>query len=551
MRTTRTSGGLRVHAVAGTYIVMLGFDMPQQKCTGLRGFSIRRLDHENNTAKFLEGMKAFAETDPGFPAGARYPTNRHPIQSFQWSDYSAQPGKTYTYTVAALKGSPSDLKVHVQTAVEVTTESPESGDHDVYFNAGIAASQEYARRFGNRSPEDVPNNQAFVWLSRGLYEALEGYVKSCEKGDGLRIAAYEFHYEPFLKLLKQAQQSGVDVKVVYDHRKPKPGETSRAAIGATGIGAFCTPRKEGRSYISHNKFIVKLKKGKPVSVWTGGANFSNGGIFGHSNVAHVVEETDIAGSFLAYWNALAADPQTPALRDTVEGLSAVPAGKPAKGTSVLFSPRNGLDALNWYAQLALNAKEGLLMTFAFGINKTFKNVYRNGNAPFRMALLEKPSRPLKKDSPALKQELKEIQQLRNMPENTFAIGEFIRNNKIDGWLKERLTNLNTNVRYVHNKFMLIDPLSNDPIVVAGSANFSDASTKNNDKNMVITRGNTRVADIYLGEFMRLYSHHAFRESLKWRDPSKPPKPLETGDWWKDYFGGTERSVRRQFFARSS
>jgi phosphatidylserine/phosphatidylglycerophosphate/cardiolipin synthase-like enzyme len=99
--------------------------------------------------------------------------------------------------------------------------------------------------------------------------------------------------------------------------------------------------------------------------------------------------------------------------------------------------------------------------------------------------------------------------------------------------------------------MLVDPLSDDPIVVAGSANFSDASTTQNDENMIITRGNKRVADIYFGEFMRLYSHHAFRESLKWRDPKNPPKPLELGDWWRDYFGNTEHSVRRQYFARST
>jgi phosphatidylserine/phosphatidylglycerophosphate/cardiolipin synthase-like enzyme len=103
---------------------------------------------------------------------------------------------------------------------------------------------------------------------------------------------------------------------------------------------------------------------------------------------------------------------------------------------------------------------------------------------------------------------------------------------------------------VHNKFMLIDPLSDDPIVVAGSANFSDASTRQNDENMVITRGNKQVADIYLGEFMRLYSHHAFRESLQWRKKDDPPKPLRTDDWWRDYFGQTPRSTRRKFFARS-
>ena len=72
--------------------------------------------------------------------------------------------------------------------------------------------------------------------------------------------------------------------------------------------------------------------------------------------------------------------------------------------------------------------------------------------------------------------------------------------------------------------MLVDPLSSKPVVVAGSANFSDASTDKNDENMIVVAGNKRVADIYLGEFMRLYSHHAFRESLEWRKPDEPPSP---------------------------
>lgn len=58
--------------------------------------------------------------------------------------------------------------------------------------------------------------------------------------------------------------------------------------------------------------------------------------------------------------------------------------------------------------------------------------------------------------------------------------------------------------------MLLDPLSDDPIVVTGSPNFSDASTRRNDKNMLVIRGDTRVADIYLGKFMRLFNHFYFR-----------------------------------------
>ena len=205
--------------------------------------------------------------------------------------------------------------------------------------------------------------------------------------------------------------------------------------------------------------------------------------------------------------------------------------------------------LNWYAELAKRAREGLFMTFAFGMNDLFKDVYRTAPGPLppraargQDATDEGPTRQRVAEE-------REIQLLRNMPENTFAVGSFIRTNKIDGWVKERLSGLNSNVKYVHNKFMLVDPLSGDPVVVAGSANFSEASTTDNDENMIVVSGNKRVADIYLGEFMRLYSHHAFRESLQWRKPDEPPKPLRTDDWWRDYFGKTERSVRRRFFAR--
>jgi hypothetical protein len=549
MRKSNETNGLKVHAVAGTYVVVLGLHLPEGDCPGLLGFSIHRVDHTGNEAFFLSGMKAFAETDPGFPPGSLYSTRDHPIQSFQWADYSAEPGHRYTYTVTALKGVPTALVPHAATTVTVRTESPETGDHDIYFNRGVAASQAYVRRFGNYPPDKVANRKAFEWLSRGLNEALEAFIRSCVPGrDALRIAAYEFNYARLLNVIKDAVARGVEVRAVYDARKEKPREANRSAVAASGLQAICLERTRPKSYISHNKFIVKLSDGVPTAVWTGGTNFSEGGIYGHSNVAHVVEDGAIAAKFLAYWNALAQDPESAPLKDEVEVISPLPHGRPPKGTTVIFSPRENLDALLWYADLARKAENGLMMTFAFGMNDIFKDVYANGRARLRLALLEKKTRPMR-PGPERDAEEGKIQQLRNMPENVFAVGEFIRTNAIDGWVRERLTGLNSNVRFVHNKFMLIDPLSNDPVVVAGSANFSDASTRENDENMIVTRGNRRVADVYLGEFMRLYSHHAFRESLQFRKPAAPPKPLRTDDWWRDYFGNTPRSIRRRFFAR--
>lgn len=552
MRKVNDTSDLKVVAIAGTYVVTLGFNLPKEKCTNLLGFSIHRKDHTENEAYFLEGMKCFAETDPGFPAGTHYPTNKQPIQGFQWADYSAKPGHKYTYTITALKGSPKNLIPYLTTSVEIKTENTDAEKHDVYFNRGTAGSQEYVRRFGNIAPDKVPNNAAFNWLSRGLYEAMTKYVEDCiVKKYALRIAAYEFHYEPFLEVIKHAIDKGVDVQIVYDARKESPKKKNEIAIQNAGLEDYCIPRQEGKSYISHNKFMIKLdKKGKPISVWTGGTNFSDGGIFGHSNVAHVIEDVKIAQLYLQYWEALKNDLPVAEIKYETEEISSIPNNPPRVGSSVLFSPRTNLDALNYYSDLAMNASEGLFMTFAFGMNQVFKDVYRRSTAPFRLALLEKTTRAYKQaDEDAKLADEQEIKELRMMVENTFAIGDFIRTNELDGWVKERLTGLNKNVNFIHNKFMLIDPLSDDPIVIAGSANFSDASTVKNDENMIIIRKNKRVADIYFGEFMRLFTHFSFRESLKWRKKNDPPKALRTDDWWREYFGNNARSTRRKYFAK--
>lgn len=550
MRTSNKNQHLKVHAIAGTYVVTLGFNLPESKCTGLMGFSILRTD-ETGVSKYLEGMKCFEKTDPGFPAGAQYPTNEQPIQIFQWADYSAKPGQTYSYTVTALKGKPESLVPFASCTVEVTTESPETGDQDIYFNRGTAASQEYARRFGSRSPDKVPGNKAYEWLSRGLYEALSNYISSCKPGKhALRIAAYEFKYEPLVKLIRETIDKGVDIQIVYDAKKKSPGTENRELVAKYELENYCSERTTYTSGIAHNKFIVKLQNGNPLSVWTGGTNFSEGGIFGHSNVAHVVEDSAIAALFLEYWEQLNEDYDHKKLTAQVEGISSIPVLNLPAGTSVLFSPRKSLDALKYYADLAMKAKDGLFMTFAFGMNPLFKQVFKNSTAGFRLVLMEKKTRPYRKDKEAEKlADEQEIQDLRNMPENVFAIGNFVRTNEFDGWVKEKLTGLNNKVNYIHNKFMLIDPLGNNPVVICGSANFSDASINKNDENMLLVRGNTRIADIYFGEFIRLFSHFSFRESLKFRDPGNPPKPLRTDDWWKSSFGNTPNSAKRKYFAQ--
>jgi phosphatidylserine/phosphatidylglycerophosphate/cardiolipin synthase-like enzyme len=106
--------------------------------------------------------------------------------------------------------------------------------------------------------------------------------------------------------------------------------------------------------------------------------------------------------------------------------------------------------------------------------------------------------------------------------------------------------------FVHTKFLLIDPLSEDPLVCSGSANFSSNSLLQNDENMLLIRGNPRVADIYMTEFDRLFRHFYFRDvANELEAQGKNAKGIfldTTDDWsasyfWKDGF----KSQRRQMF----
>lgn len=548
MRTRQVTDGLALQAIGGTHVVLLGWDYPKERCDGLLGFAVHRTDHVEDEAGWLRGLKTFEETDPGFLPGSTYSTREHPVQSFMWADYAAKPGRRYSYRVVALKGRPAALEPVAETEVAVETESPEGGLNDVHFNRGVAASQEYARRFGNRPPGDV-GRPAFDWLSRGLFEAMGEFVAACRAGDALRICAYEFHYPPFLALLRAAVDRGVDLRVIYDHRDEEfPGPVNLAATQAAGIDHLCIPRRRMKSAISHNKFMVRFRGGVAETVWTGGTNFSEGGIFGQSNVGEVVEDAAIAATYAEYWELLSGDPENADLKPRVETLSPTPAAKPPPGVSVLFSPRSSLDVLDWYAARAADAEQALFMTFAFGMNDLFKAVYRNGRAPLRFAVMEKASGP-KRTVAARQEEEEKIRRLRFMEENLFAIGSHLTSTRFDGWLREKLTGLNSHVNYIHNKFMLIDPLSDDPLVIGGSANFSAASTTENDENMLIIRGSTRVADIYLGEFMRLYAHHAFREfAQSRREPNPKLRFLRLDDWWLAHFGTSSQSRRRVYFS---
>ncbi len=580
-------GGYRIFAVTGTNSVSFAIDFTKAKTQGLLGFAVERHDKEEDEQYFLYGFKFFRSVFAVPTPDILVSTRDHPVQSFVYDDFTAKPGRTYTYYFYPIKGKPKNLDRSAEPIpITIETEPAFSKlEHDIFFNRGVASSQAYQRRFGNRSPEQLRKageaqkaKDALDWLSRDLDDAMLRFIDQAETGDTLLGCFYEFRYEPVIEALRAAVERKVTLKLIVDakenqtsDKKAFPREENLQQIKQAGlkIGTQVLLREARKNEIQHNKFMVLLKGSSkdPSAVWTGSTNLSIGGIHGQTNVGHWIRNADVAAKFKSYWDLLADDPgaqigDTPAetrrknnqLRQAVAAIDASPSEWRdfPTGVTPIFSPRVGLKILEMYANLLDEAESLACITLAFGVNKLFKerlidNTHRNALTFF---LLEREDKP-DKDNPDTFIRL-------SAQNNTYmAFGSYLKE-PIHQWAKEasaKILGLNQHVSFIHSKFLLKDPLGDDPIVVTGSANFSAASTNENDENMVVIRGNQRVADIYFTEFNRLFSHYYFRSIQSRLNQSDRPKNapslfLEESDQWLDKYSlGSLKRKRVEVFVK--
>ncbi len=549
MRASAKRNGISVRAIAGNHVVMLGMDATARARSGLLGFAIYRNDHTSGVDGWLSGSLTFEALAHTHRAGEDIADPRdHPIQDFRWSDFQAEPGHRYTYEIHAVYGSPGKTKLAEPVTVEVTTEPVHQRGDSVFFNRGVAGSQGYLRRFGDQRPDDVADGEALRWLSRGLEEGLLAFIgEAADERFKLRASLYEFSYMPVLRAFKSAAKRGADVKVIFDYKHPdgEPGKENMKAIKQAGIRRLTIPRTNFKSAISHNKFIVLLERDRPVAVWTGSTNVTEGAIFGHSNVGHLIRDPQLAATYMAYWEALEGDPSGKDLRQTNEKIS--PLDADSLHHQPIFSPRSSLDALDTYAEMMDRSAGPVFLTAAFGISDELRDVLVKQKTYLRYVLM---------DNTGQKGNRQNYRDARKVKNNRIALGDVVRaDGELDNWHQERLTGLNDHVKYVHTKYMLIDPFGPDETLITGSANFSEASTTKNDENMVIVRSCPGVVDVYLTEFMRLFSHFEFRNKLNAsydKKKSRFAKYLVPDQSWTNRFfvEGSADAQEREFFSGS-
>lgn len=566
MRTGTDNGKFSVHAIAGTHVITLAFDAVEKETKDLLGFAIHRTKCDVNGKElkegdWMKGYKPFKEIVPDPQPKVKYPTDKHPIQSFTWADFAVEPGKMYKYKVVPVFGKPKDLTYGNALELPVKVEPLNHDMHEIFFNRGAAASQAYAERFDNLAPNDTSltekeKQERLTWLSRGLFEAVCAYIRQAEgPGYALHAALYELDELDVMKVFKEVLDKGADVKIVYEARKGE-SQTRDNQKTLTDAGFNINDRKItfARSHtdgIPHNKFIILLKDNVPQMVWTGSTNISMGGIFGHSNVGHCIKDKTIAAEYQKYWDLLSEDPDKDALKEKVTqkwptiALTEIPTDR----ITPIFSPRTGNKMLDTYADVLGSAKSIANITLPFNLDERFGKKLEASSEALRYVMLNSGKKQMaiaKKFNPD--------------PDVVVAPGSKF-GDQWGQWLDEIHSGLNgSNVLYIHTKFLLKDPMGPQPLVITGSANFSTNSTSSNDENMVIIPCSnepkkTRVQDIYMGEFFRLFDHWYFRylHNIDKSSPAEQQKrrflKSKSSEWVPSYFEeGTDKYKRRTRFS---
>ena len=571
-----SNGEFQLRVVAGTRTILMALNCPEARRKGLKGFAFHRKLKGAGEGKWLRSQKVFKTLvkDPKALVNGKkqvFTTRDHPVQSFIWSDYTAEPGQTYEFRILPMYGKPGALKADPADEISISIRTEPEDDpngHGIWFNRGAIAGQQFANEFGNIKPstqqlEDV-NQPVTRWLSRGLVEACLAYINGIEAGEALRACFYEFTYKPVLNALKAAVDRGVDVRIAYH----------ATDANETAIDAAELPRKLGNRKIlfprtvpkiPHNKFMVRIAGGQPVSVWTGSTNITPSGFLGQSNVGHLVRDAELARKYLQYWEAVSRDPDALTAKKASTRLTPHPQELlPENSVRALFSPRHRATMLRWYANRMMDATQTVMFTAAFGVNTKFVLPLAQDRDFLRFVLMEK--RPTEEMAEALRGDRDLVISYGAVLGQTtkFQDGEAtkvkIKDFGLDRWFEEEEHYRKAgNIFFVHTKFLLIDPLSEDPLICSGSANFSDNSLTQNDENMLLIRGDKRVADIYLTEFDRIFRHFYFRDvaneiELKGKDAEgafldesdQGPK-----NWTNSYFRhGAFKTRRREMFFSS-
>ena len=536
-------GSFRARALVGSRSIMLAWNHvgPAAERADLLGFAVHRTDltdPANDT--WLQGQKRFAFQ---VNQGPNFPSNVAPFQRFRWGDYGAFPGHHYKYEIHPVRGTPANPDPQTPLVLDLEAAKHLVGNLGVYSNRGVTASLAYNGKYG-KPPQKLPQpkqDEAYAWLTRDLGPALLDFIDATVAGDELRVAIFEFEDEDIRDRLVAASDRGVTVRIVYHDRAGTHEAEENTGNLEPLIGkAELIPRKKVDK-ISHNKFMVHLVPGaggaapKATRVWTGSTNFTRAGLYLQTNLGLLFQSDKVAQGFADYWTILSGDPVAAVAKAADKALiDAVRATLP-NGPQVYFSPVAGKELLDTAVGLVQQASSLVLVSAPFGLDVQVRDaINANPQGVVEYGLVNATSTVL----------------IGQLPHDLSKFSWFT----TPAWLPSidgrRWDNQPFGNHKIHTKSIVIDPFSQHPQMLVGSANFSDESVNHNDENAFLFVDELRGSAIVATEFLRMFDHYKTRAFIKTLEAAPHEQFLkEDGSWAGDYYNpALSRARERQVFA---
>ncbi|HTG14005.1 MAG TPA: phospholipase D-like domain-containing protein, partial [Blastocatellia bacterium] len=336
------------------------------------------------------------------------------------------------------------------------------------------------------------------------------------------------------------------------------------------------------NHIGHNKFLVYTDKGgKPQAVLFGSTNWTATGLCAQTNNTVVIEDPKLAARYLSYWKQLAAD--TKAAKGDTKALQGAKLRSWDAGTED-FTLVGGESLQSWFSPNTPKARSSntksekrppdmsgiveridraqhaiLFLAFYPGTpslaNWAALALRKNKSLFVRGCVTNKsasegfyyelkgmtPPKKVKGDKTPVKQDPR-------------VIGAEAFDGKIipEGWQKEIL---NAGFAIIHDKILVIDPFSDNCVVITGSHNLGHKASFNNDENLVIIEGNKKLAVAYATHVLDVYDHFAWRYMVKRLGGEKAAnQSLKSApdDWLDQYFdaNGEIKTAQLKFWMQA-
>jgi phosphatidylserine/phosphatidylglycerophosphate/cardiolipin synthase-like enzyme len=543
------------------------------------GFAIYRIDVRTGTETCLPALATF----PGQEATPGRTTADDPVQKFFWKDVYAKRGGTYKYKIVPMTGAPGKLQPMpygpaISNQIQL---NPHYGTLSAYFNRGILATQATAHVLKDGSTGGVLVERLEAHITKigdPLREDLAGQMiealtalsdEAGEQGGEVYCALYEFQDQEVIGRLAALKEKAHVILsnmpgTVNNEKTNDTYADEREAIH--GAGADVIDRFMPSGHIGHNKFQV-LDKDGPQAVLFGSTNWTSHALCAQTNNSIIARSPALASAYKDYWERLRADTvppgsngkahQSSALREqNAQGGKGIALEDGSGSVDLWFSPNTktarakkhsdteavppdlaevfdiiakarqailflvfqpGTPSIIGAVADALKAKPSLFVrgavTDSNASNQFFTAVHAGGSAGA-------PQKRQKGDPP--------------LPEDYRVIhAQGITGNDAFAQWEAELNRAGHAI--IHDKIVVVDPFSDNCVVVTGSHNLGYQASYNNDENMAIIREHRAIAEAYAAHCLDVYDHYAWRYWLS-QDKDEAWHFLATdGSWQNAYF----------------